>query len=411
MSQTLTELENAVLAEGREWTRVRLQERLQAEADQLTACPQSGLVLKRRRRQRFTLQTASGHITLYAPYGFSTQTGRWVCPARKRWGLAPHQRLSPAFEQRLAATAVATGSYEQAAQLAATWGSPTSDDAIHALIQRCGSRAATLSPPPPPAAPAPPRPFRLVIMIDGWMARERGGQWGASAQTVTTERVDWKEVKSAVLYRLEDRAANAAGRGLLLQKNVVACAPGTEPLVFGAAVQQEALRCGLVAAQEVFVVADGAPWIWHLVADRFACATQTLDFYHASEHLWALARHLHPQPPQAAAQWVQPLLHRLRHEPDHQLLETLEALLPPDAPADPLLTGAVDYFQPHRDHLHYASLAARGAPIGSGAMESACSQFQNRLKRRGQFWTRQGLRHLLAVDVAAKNRSLALCWN
>jgi len=44
-------------------------------------------------------------------------------------------------------------------------------------------------------------------------------------------------------------------------------------------------------------------------------------------------------------------------------------------------------------------------------MESACSQFQNRLKRRGQFWTRQGLRHLLAIDVAIKNESFTHLWN
>ena len=37
-------------------------------------------------------------------------------------------------------------------------------------------------------------------------------------------------------------------------------------------------------------VGDGAPWIWNLVAERWAQATQVLDFYHASEHLWTVAR-------------------------------------------------------------------------------------------------------------------------
>src|SRR6266436_2997840 len=146
----------------------------------------------------------------------------------------------------------------------------------------------------------------------------------------------------------------------------------------------------------------------------FATATKTLDFYHASEHLWALARHLHPGPGEAA-QWVEPLLHQLRHSVEHRLIESLEKLLPADTPgsppSDPLVEREVEYFRHHRDHLQYASLAARGAPIGSGAMESACSQFQNRFKRRGQFWTRQGLRHLLAIDVAVKNGSLTHLWN
>ena len=75
------------------------------------------------------------------------------------------------------------------------------------------------------------------------------------------------------------------------------------------------------------------------------------------------------------------------------------------------MEGAVKYFRPHRDHLQYASLAARGAPIGSGAMESACRRLRNRLQQRGQFWSRRGLRHLLAVDVAIKNGSLAHLWS
>ena len=420
MSHTLAEVENVLLADGREWTRRQLEQRLQAQADQFTACLRSGLVLKRLCLHQFTLKTVSGTVTIRAPYGLSPRTGRWVCPIREHWGLEPHQRLSPALEQRLAYSAVAAGSYEKAAALAACWGSAISDDAIHSLVARLGERARA-GPPPPPSPPPSPRPgppalaFCLSLMLDGWMVRERGAHWGAPLAQVTTERVAWHEVKSAVIYHLADRAENAAGRGMLIEKNVVACAPGTEPLEFGAAVQQEALRCGLASAKEVLVVADGAAWIWGLIADRFSTATKTLDFYHASEHLWALARHLHPDQREGAAQWVQPLLHRLRHDVDHRLLETLEKLLPPDTPQspppNPILQREVEYFRHHRDHLQYASLAARGAPIGSGAMESACSQFQNRFKRRGQFWSRQGLRDLLAVDVAVKNHSLVHLWN
>lgn len=413
MSRGLLALETEVLQEGREWTRRRLEQELQAEANALTACPDSGLVLKRLRWHCFTLQTVSGTITLRAPYGFSTQTRKWVCPARRAWDLAAHQRLSPALEQRLAYNAAATGSYEKAAAMAVCWGSEISDDAIHALVERLGPRSARLDTAPvaPPRAPT----FLLVIMLDGWMVRERGPQWGAPPQTLTPERVAWHEVKSAIIYRLEDRAENAAGRGLLIQKNVVACPPGTDPLEFGAAVQKEAIRCGLASAKEVLVVADGAVWIWRLISDRFPTATAALDFFHASEHLWELAHHLHPDPPEAAAQWVQPLLHQLRHHPEHRLIQSLEELLSPTTtqspPPDPLVEREVEYFRQHRDHLPYASLAARGAPIGSGAMESACSQFQDRLKRRGQFWTRKGLRNLLVVDVAVKNRSLTQLWN
>jgi len=33
------------------------------------------------------------------------------------------------------------------------------------------------------------------------------------------------------------------------------------------------------------VVADGAQWIWRLVADLFPVCTQIVDYYHAKQHL------------------------------------------------------------------------------------------------------------------------------
>lgn len=414
---TLRQIENEVLSEGQEWIRRRLEQRLQEEAETLEACPESGLLLKKKRQFTFTLMTAAGVVTVRAPYGYSTHAHRWLCPAREHWGLAPHQRLSPEFERRLTFTAAQTGSFEKAAVLAEQWGSRISDDAIHALVQRVGARAEGTPPPPPLKAPAEPD-FSLVIMMDGWMVRQRGPQWGAPPESLNPVRVGWHEVKSAVIYRLEHRAENQSGRGLLLEKKVVASAPQTQPLEFGAAVQAEALRCGLARAQEVLIVADGAVWIWGIIQDRFATATKTLDFYHCSQHLWELAHHLHPGDPQAARQWIEPLLQSLRHDPQHRVVETLEELLGPSPespseknPPDPALATKVAYFRTHRDHLNYAALADRGAPIGSGSMESQCSQFQDRLKRRGQFWSPAGLRHILALDVAVKNRAYTHLWN
>jgi len=290
MSATLLSMEKEVLEEGREWTRLRLQERLQEAADAiLPACEQSGLVLKRQRKTSFTLITVSGTVSIEAVRGYSRATGSWHCPVREQWGLAKCARLSPEFEQRLAYNAAVTGSYEKAAEHAKRWGAAISDDAIHALVGRIAGRnkgsALPETPPPKPQEPT----FSLVIMLDGWMVRQRGPDWGVEPGPPALERVSWKEVKSAIVYRLEDRAANDSGRGMLIEKKVVAAPPNTEVVDLGAMIQAQAMRSGLVRAKEVFVVADGAIWIWNLIEDRFAQATKTLDFYHGSEHLWSLA--------------------------------------------------------------------------------------------------------------------------
>jgi len=69
-------------------------------------------------------------------------------------------------------------------------------------------------------------------------------------------------------------------------------------------------------------VADGAPWIWNVVADRWARARQLLDFYHASQHLWALGEALHRRR-RCAAKVVERRLHQLRHGKEKVVLRQM----------------------------------------------------------------------------------------
>ena len=259
----LLDLEVGVLAEGREWTRQRLEARAQNEVNDWGArCPQSGQALKHRKRQRLKLMTCAGTIVLKTCRGYSVALGRWLNPTRERWGLKPKQRLSPELQSRLGFTATVAGSYQKAARTAQRWGTPISDNTVHAVVQQLGEQASHMALPVPAPAVAEPE-FSLVIMMDGWMARQRGIDWGASQRKKQADRVNWKEVKSAIIYRLEQSVKKPSGRGMLIEKYVVARAPDTEPVDFGAAVQAEARRRGLARARKVYVVMDGAPWLWN----------------------------------------------------------------------------------------------------------------------------------------------------
>jgi hypothetical protein len=411
----LRRLEQAVLAEGREWMRCRLERQLQAESDAVPAlCPHSGQSLTDTRWRDLQLHSLVGVVRVRVRHGYSAALGRWVCPAREAWGLAPYQRLSPEFEARLTYTATEVGSYERAARMAGTWGSPASDGCIHEHAQRLGAAAADLELPMP--APAPQEPaFSLVIMLDGWMARERGPDWGAGPRKKNPQRIAWHEIKSAVIYRLEQRAESASGRGLLLEKYAVATPPETSPVDFGAAVQAEARRHGLGRAKVVYLVMDGAVWLWDLADDRLADAIKTLDFHHARDHLWAVAHLLHGEDTPEARAWVEPLLKSLRTGSEARVVRRLEQLLdspelcPPSQQAE--LAKEVHYFQNHRDHLHYQAMEQAGAPRGSGAAESLGKQLQQRLRGCGQTWSRLGFTHLLRLCVLVKNRDDPLLWN
>lgn len=411
----LLNLEVQALAAGQEWTRRPLETLAQNEVNRWSAiCPVSGLVLKYRKKQRLKLSPCAGVITLKTSRGFSTALGRWINPTRQRWGLQPRQRISPELQSRLACNATVTGSYEKAAATARRWGTAVSDATVHAVVQHLGARAKTVRLPQPTPPKSEPD-FSLVIMMDGWLVRRRGEDWGAGPRKQNAQRIEWKEVKSAVIYRLEQSVKKASGRGLLLEKCMVASAPDTAPVDFGAAVHAAALRRGLGRARKVYMVMDGAVWLWHVAENRFSTAIKVLDFHHASEHLWALAHALHGQGSPEARAWAERLLHQLRHGQEEQVVHALTALLEKNSGLSRKTRGAVrtevEYFQTRREHIHYRKVARQGGPIGRGSVESLCSQLQDRFKRTGQFWHKDGLQHLLAVNVLLRNQDVDVLWN
>jgi len=165
-------------------------------------------------------------------------------------------------------------------------------------------------------------------------------------------RVHWHEIKSAVIFRLNQRAQSATGRRILVKKHAVAVPAETEPTAFASQVHAEAMRLGLAAAKKVYVVQDGAIWLWNVFEDRFSkCATGTLDFYHASDHLWALANDLFGQGSAEAKRWVLPLLHQLRHGGESRVLRSLAELVQSAQESHPqsveLITNTENYFRRH----------------------------------------------------------------
>jgi hypothetical protein len=247
------------------------------------------------------------------------------------------------------------------------------------------------------------KPFTLVIEIDAWNIRERD-DWGQSQERRTQgiEPARWHWVYGGTCFRLEERTQTDTGRSIILSRGTVMTRGGVEALreqLFA-----ECLRQGMSKAAEVLVVADGALWIWNLVNDRFAQARQRLDFYHASQHLWAVAHALHPDDPAAAWQWIQPLLKKLKAGRSVRVIAELEQVtrrLRAKRRAD--ARREVEYFQTHRHRLDYQAAKQRGQPLGSGAIESTCRQYQCRFKRSGQFWSQSGDEALMCLETFWRN--------
>ena len=330
----------------------------------------------------------------------------WGIPIRQWWGLSAHQQLSPALEDKLAYFVTVTGAYETAAKLARKLGLPMDDGRLHALTQRLGQRAqrqsqARLSTHPeektPQRAPSP----LGVLLLDGFLVRHRGPGWGR--KRTRQSRVEWHEQKLGVFYRHEQSAP-----GQLTEK-VVVSGQGP-PLELSRRLHWEAQRHGLNRARERLALGDGADWIWNTVADRWPGAQQLLDFYHASQHVWALGEALLPRDETARRAWVEKQLHRLRHGKEKRVLRQIAALARLGGERGKTLRREQNYFAGQARRMPYGAVARRGWPIGSGAVESACRQKQCRFKRCGQFWSQAGLQRLNALMEASDNGHWDPLW-
>jgi hypothetical protein len=429
---SLIELEQEAAEEGRRYGRELLRQRLQQIADgQGLVCPSSGQRLQDARFRNLPLTTTLGPLNIRAHYGYDRPSKSWMFAVKDLWGLKANQEISPHLEQQLSSTATECGSYKKAQKMARSWGVKIGSTTIYKHVQIMGREAqrqqqarteralnpatrAEVTQQAEARAPNALKAYSLVISIDAWKARERGSDWGLKPAGTPASRVDWRDLKLAVIYRLDQLVEKPPSstdpatrpRREILEKFWVATPSGTEPEEFGRQVHAEALRQGMAKAKDVFLVCDGAVWIWNIIADRFVGSLSELDFYHASEHLWEVARDLYPEPEKAAA-GVKPLLHQLRHGQEAEVLRGLESLPEQARTLGQVLSDLVQreirYFQTHRDHLHYQDNDAKGFPVGSGAVESACSQFQDRFQRTGQFWNSASMGRLQALKVARQN--------
>jgi len=134
----------------------------------------------------------------------------------------------------------------------------------------------------------------------------------------------------------------------------------------------EAQRWHMADAKHVVALCDGAPWTWNTVAE--CCPEHTielLDFYHASEHLWTLARALWGDGAVRAPQWVEEQKTRLLEGDLDAFFDELKRWTAMDAYAE-AAGEQLRYFESNRNRLGYAGALERGDPIGSGMVEAAC---------------------------------------
>lgn len=159
-----------------------------------------------------------------------------------------------------------------------------------------------------------------------------------------------------------------------------------------AQMRRAATALGWGAADQVIALSDAGNGLEAALRRHFwddlLCI---LDWYHASQHLHAYARCLHPREEAQAQAWAKQAKDLLYEQGGTALLAHLRGQA---VPADPVaadeLRKLVGYFRDNEHRTDYPEYRKHGWDIGSGPTEAACKVVGARLKQSGMRWLPAG---------------------
>ena len=180
---------------------------------------------------------------------------------------------------------------------------------------------------------------------------------------------------------------------------------------FGKRLYLEAWKRGWGRAEKQVVMGDGAEWIWNIAEEHFPGAVQIVDLYHARQHLWDLARKLHPQDAAEQKRWMMIHQNLLDEGKIEKLVSSLRSTNSSKAQLTETIGKEAEYFAKNAERMRYPEFRSQHLFVGSGVIEAGCKNLiGSRCKRSGMFWTVRGANAILALRCCHSNRRFEDYW-
>ena len=181
----------------------------------------------------------------------------------------------------------------------------------------------------------------------------------------------------------------------------------SEPSAFARRTWLAASLFGFVLAKRKVVVADGAKWIWNVVAELFPGAVEIVDVWHARERLWEVARAVYGPGTDLCRRWAERVCEALWEG----RLDDVLAELRRHASTHESAGKCVGYVEGNRHRMNYPGFRAMGLLVGSGMVESACGTLVGeRLKCNGMHWSVPGANDIMALRCCIRNERYDDFW-
>jgi hypothetical protein len=244
-------------------------------------------------------------------------------------------------------------------------------------------------------------------------------EFAVDAGKVNTREEGWKDLKIAVIQKRESakptKPSEWERQRLPTATVVLAFAMIATSKVFRRSWRSRLRHLGVASCASVHALGDGASWIWKSMQRVLTGCVQTLDFFHACEHLGKAAAGVFGEGTAAAKQaldrgrmllleqgwsgvcvWVSELL---AVEPEQQQEQRRR-----------ITARTIRYFCKHLGRLNYAERLASGRAIGSGSVEGQAKTLGLRLKRRGARWRKANVRPMASLVCVRHSSQWDAYW-
>jgi hypothetical protein len=244
-------------------------------------------------------------------------------------------------------------------------------------------------------------------------------EFTTDAGKVNTREEGWKDLKIAVIAKREAGQATSPeawkSQRLPLATMVLAFAMIATAREFRKSWRPCLRRLGVTCLAGIQVLADGARWIWKAVGRVLTGCVQTLDFYHACQHLNRCAERVYGDgttEKRVAYRHARGLLLRQGWAGVCRWVGELlgvedEAERERRRPATDRLLG---YFSKHTARLNYAARLEAGRAIGSGQVEGKAKTLGLRLKARGARWRKRNVLSMASLVCVRHSSQWEAYW-
>lgn len=244
-------------------------------------------------------------------------------------------------------------------------------------------------------------------------------EFAVDAGKVNTREEGWKDLKIAVISKRRPGEPATPDewntRTLPVAGMVLAFAMIGSAKTFRRTWRSRLRALGVTAFSEVHVLGDGAGWIWNSATKALTGCLQTLDVYHACEHLAKAAKKIFGDGSTEATAAYERGRTLLLARGWAGVCDWVGDLLavPDDAERERrrvISDRTLGYFVKHVGRIDYATRLASGQAIGSGVVEGQAKTLGLRLKSRGARWNLANVRPMASLVCVRHSAQWEAYW-